>query len=82
MQLKTYLEKHSISVAEFARQIGVKSRATVHRYISTNADNKRMPDEVIMQAIAKVTGGAVTANDFYGLNGHKPKKPTVNSKTK
>lgn len=72
MQLKTYLEKHSISVAEFARVIGAKSRATVYRYIEDNEDNKRTPDANMMQKIASATQGLVTANDFYDLQ-VKPK---------
>lgn len=62
MTLDEYLKSNSISVSEFASLIGVKSRATVYRYIGG-----RIPDSAMMQRIYNVTGGMVTANDFYGL---------------
>lgn len=67
MRLQDYLTKHSVSVADFASQIGARGHATVYRYLSTNGDSKRIPDEDMMKRIHKATGGAVTANDFYNL---------------
>lgn len=63
MRLSEFLENNDISVAEFARLIGVKSRATVYRY----AEGLRIPDEVVMPKIFSATNGKVTANDFYNL---------------
>ena len=64
MKIDSYLRQKNISGADLARAIG-KSRATAHRIIT----GERLPDRESMQAIYKFTGGAVTANDFYGLVG-------------
>lgn len=61
MTLTTYLEKHGISAAEFARKIGAKSRMTVTRYCRGD----RMPPRDAMNKIVEVTGGEVTHSDFY-----------------
>lgn len=75
MQLSEYLQSNDISVSEFARLIGAKSRATIHRYMKPGK-GKRIPDETMMPRIHEVTNGQVTANDFYDL----PKK--INRKNK
>lgn len=60
MRLRQYLDEHSISVAEFAAQIGVTVQA-VYRYL----DGDRLPERRIMEQIKEATGGTVTPNDFY-----------------
>lgn len=77
MTLLEYLKTNDISYADFAALIGAKSRATVYRYI--NRDRKS-PSRKLMAKILEVTGGAVTANDFYDLpvNGHKVSKKIIN----
>lgn len=62
MQLKTYLETHSISDADFAALIGV-DRSSVHRMRNGN----QTPSAKVMRAIAEKTNGEVTANDFFGI---------------
>lgn len=77
MRLLEYLKSNDISCAEFARQIGAKSRATVHRYIT---NTRKIPSRDMMENIIKVTGGAVTIIDFYDTpKKHKPSKK-VNTK--
>ena len=61
MRLGTYLERKKITPAEFGRLLGLKSRASVLRYIS----GERKPADDIMAKIKKVTKGAVTADSFY-----------------
>lgn len=70
MQLIDYLKENDLSQAEFARLVG-ESLQNVNRYVR----GKRKPsDENVMQRIYNVTGGAVTANDFYNLGAPPPQK--------
>lgn len=72
MRLSEYIKTNAVSVADFAIQIGAKSRATVYRYInSEDTNDPRIPNADIMQKITLVTEGKVTPNDFYALS--KPK---------
>ena len=59
MKLDAYLKTNDISEQKFAEQIGVSQQA-VHRYRTG-----RVPTPEVMQAIIKVTAGAVTADDFF-----------------
>ena len=61
MKLKTWLKGRQMSHRDFAELIGVSSRVTVSRYVSGG----RIPSRAVMARISEVTGGAVTANDFY-----------------
>ena len=58
MTLRQYLALHHIKQSSFAAGIGI-SQAAVSRYCS-----QRMPVAEMLLAIARATGGAVTANDF------------------
>lgn len=66
MTLDEYLELNSISVADFAKKIGAKSRATVHRYLSKNT-KPRIPSQRMMTKIIRATGGEVMPGDFYTI---------------
>lgn len=69
MLLRDWMTINKKKISEFASEIGVK-RDCIQKYMS----GKRRPiDEQIIQKIIDVTGGAVTANDFYGLT-LKPKR--------
>ncbi len=61
MKLKHYLIMHQMTPAEFARQLGVTSRTTIHRYVN----GERMPSPEMMRKIYDATNGEVTPNDFY-----------------
>lgn len=61
MNLETYLKRKKITPAEFGRQLGLKSRASVIRYIS----GERKPADDIMAKIKEITNGKVTADSFY-----------------
>lgn len=63
MKLKQFLIEKNLSAAEFGRLIGVRSRMTICRYVS----GERMPDRSVMTKIVEVTHGAVTPNDFHGV---------------
>lgn len=63
MTLKEYLAHKEISEGTFAEMIGVK-QATVNRYVN----GARTPKQQFLRAIAKATGGKVTANDFMGAD--------------
>lgn len=58
MTLRDYLALHGIKQSSFAAAIG-STQAAVSRYCS-----RRVPTPEQMMAIARATGGAVTANDF------------------
>jgi transcriptional regulator with XRE-family HTH domain len=60
--LAQYLTSASIDHRQFAQRINV-SPETVRRYLI----GERIPDKKRMSRIALATGGAVTANDFFGL---------------
>ena len=64
MKLHEYLMTYQMSPAEFAKQLGVGSRMTVHRYLR----GTRMPSPEIMRRIVDVTGGRVQPNDFYDVD--------------
>ena len=67
MKLSEWLEHTGTDPADFASRINT-TPMSVSRYLS----GKRIPDRAIMPRIKTVTGGAVTADDFYDLNGHAP----------
>ena len=62
MKLADYLQRHSISPADFAKSIGV-NKETVRRYMVGD----RRPDRENLRLIADKTNGEVTANDFFGI---------------
>lgn len=66
MKLSEHLTKHRISQAAFARTIKELPQ-TVGRYVHGD----RIPESEVMQKIAEATHGAVTANDFYGIEPFK-----------
>ncbi len=61
MKLDSYLSKNNIKAKDFAERIGLKSKASISRYIS----GERIPTPDVMARITKETDGQVTANDFY-----------------
>lgn len=62
MQLSDYLTTNDLTDAAFGERIGV-SGVSVHRYCA----GERIPALDVMRRIIAETGGAVTANDFYGV---------------
>jgi len=60
--LKTYLDRTGVSRVQFAAQIGVTPEA-VRKYLGGD----RIPTREVMERIAEVTNGEVTANDFFGI---------------
>ena len=63
MTLSDYLRKNDLSVAVFARRIGVNDRVSVRRYL----DGSRIPAARVMRKIQEATDGQVSANDFFDL---------------
>lgn len=61
MTIKEYLKASRLTEAVFAERIGV-GQSTVNRL-----RNGQIPGKALMARIYEETGGAVTANDFYGL---------------
>jgi transcriptional regulator with XRE-family HTH domain len=62
MNLKTYLKNKNLNDSEFAVLINT-SQTAVNRYKL----GRRTPSPDVMQRIIDVTGGEVTANDWYDL---------------
>lgn len=62
MTLNEYMAKEQISMRDMAGSIGVTYEA-IRKY----ANGERIPKPDILNKITRRTGGAVTANDFYGL---------------
>ena len=67
MKLETYLITQQISPAEFARRLGVRSRTTIHRYLS----GERKPPPGMIARIERATEGKVTAIDLLA-NDNEP----------
>jgi transcriptional regulator with XRE-family HTH domain len=61
MRLHAYLTRNDIRVDDFAAAIGVSSLSTIYRYIR----GERIPCSRTMERIRDLTGGAVTADDFF-----------------
>lgn len=66
MQLQAWLERQTISPAEFARSMNV-ARATVSRWLS----GERRPRAAWLRAINKATAGKVRPEDWPRANGAK-----------
>jgi len=64
MKLADYLALNNLTPADFARSIGLKSRMSVHRYLS----GTRIPTRRIMARILEVTSGQVTKADFIDID--------------
>jgi transcriptional regulator with XRE-family HTH domain len=62
MTLRDWLAVRQVSIPAFAVRIG-RSPEAVRRY----ANGDRIPDKETMPLIAAETEGAVTANDFFGI---------------
>ncbi len=68
--LRQYLERHGLTVEEFAARIGVRSGNTVIRITAPESKSYfRRPTWPLMRRIAKETGGEVMPNDFVFPNG-------------
>jgi transcriptional regulator with XRE-family HTH domain len=61
MDLRSYLEKRGITHREFAERIGV-NQSTVTRLCAVDPP---WPSRELLEAIARETGGKVTADAFY-----------------
>ena len=59
-KLKQWLKEHNMTVAEFAKEIGV-----VQSCVSMWFSGERFPRPENMQKITEYTNGEVTPNDFY-----------------
>jgi predicted transcriptional regulator len=60
MHLESFRIKQRWSVADLARELGVGLRSA-YRYVR----GERIPPKRVMAKIRDVSGGAVTADDFY-----------------
>ena len=59
MKLADWLDKHSVSQADFARYVG-RSKATISRIVN----GRRQPSLQTMMRITKATDNEVMPNDF------------------
>ncbi len=62
MHLRDFKAREGLSLTALAGLLG-RPVSTVHAWLNDD----RRPDRASMQAIARVTDGAVTANDFHDL---------------
>jgi transcriptional regulator with XRE-family HTH domain len=62
--LKRYRMRHGLTLEALGEHLGV-SKATVCRW----EGGERFPNALMMQRIAKVTGGSVTPNDMVAAVG-------------
>lgn len=61
MTLREWMTETETSQSGLTRMLGLTNSRTVHRYVH----GERIPRADIMRKIVVITGGAVTANDFY-----------------
>jgi len=66
MELKQYLDNKNIKYEDAAQEIGV-DQSTITHWIN----GRSIPRREYMRRIHKWSGGAVTANDFYGIDIHQ-----------
>lgn len=64
MKLREYLEKHRLSIKDFAAS-GGWSYMTVYFWMYGKDQYRRVPNQENMQTIKKLTKGRVRPNDFY-----------------
>ena len=62
MKLSEYIKNKNLPYAEVAELLGVDPQA-IYYWIS----GERIPKPENMRKIFEITGGAVTANDFFNL---------------
>lgn len=62
MNIDSYIRSNGITATEFATRCGI-SPSNISKYRA----GKLIPTQDVMRRIYDATGGAVTANDFYGL---------------
>lgn len=67
MKLETYIREKDITVESVAAQCGC-SVQNVYYWMN----GRHSPSKEHMQRIFELTGGAVTANDFYGIEAETP----------
>ena len=67
MELKKYLDTNNIKYEDAAQQIGVDQSTITHW-----TNGRSIPRREVMRRIHNWSGGAVTANDFYGIAGDEP----------
>lgn len=60
MNISDYLSQTSKKSTEFAKELGV-----THSAVSKWCKGKTTPSKATMQLIKHITGGLVTADDFY-----------------
>lgn len=76
MRFSDFIEESGKSRTEVANELGC-SRQAVRRYVL----GERIPRADEMQKIFEWSGGKVTANDFYGLNGGEANVSHVEANT-
>lgn len=67
MKLKIYLTENGLSCKQFAAMVGLSEKSgnmAVWRWITENATYRQRPRMKMIQKIASITDGQVTANDF------------------
>jgi transcriptional regulator with XRE-family HTH domain len=69
MNQKAYRIAHGLSLADFAKRIGVHA-VSCWRY-----ENGRVPEARTMRRIIEEFGGEITADDYF--RGYAPKRPST-----
>jgi len=72
MNLRTYLDTHDLSIANFSDTIEV-SVAALHRYLT----GERIPRAEVLERISRATNGAVKPNDFFPFSQDKEQPAPV-----
>lgn len=62
MKLVTWRKSNGLSQPQLAERLGLKSRVSVARY-----ERGRIPEKNVLERIIELTGGRVTANDWFDV---------------
>jgi hypothetical protein len=71
MKLAAWLETNSVKPMEFGERIGLKQPNSIYRYMR----GERVPENAILAAIIRETGGSVGFEDFVSV-GEEPADTT------
>jgi transcriptional regulator with XRE-family HTH domain len=64
MDLRSYRELRGLTLADVAEFLGVSNAKVVHRH----EEGSRMPRPALIDKYHKLTGGAVTVDDFLAVH--------------
>ena len=71
MRLCQWMTEQGVTARQLQRLLGLGSHNSVYRYLRVERGEPggQVPESRVMRRLIALTGGAVTPNDFHGING-------------